>query len=226
LLAEHHRLNQRVQRRNPTSDLDLPALTGRRDRIAEPAEAVKLLTALPENDRAVWATALYAGLRSGELEALQAEDVDLEGGAIHVRQAWDKCEGFIEPKSSAGKRTVPICEHLRAYLSPVSSGFYFGTTARPFDYDALNSRAKEAWKDAGLSRIGLHECRHSFASYLDAAGISDTRADRYMGHANHSVARRYRHQLDGQLAFDAALLDEYLDGAESGKVVQLGEQAA
>jgi hypothetical protein len=59
------------------------------------------------------------------------------------------------------------------------------------------------------------------SSYLDAAGISETRADRYMGHSNPSVANRYRHALDGQLAEDARRLNEYLTGAVSGKVVSL-----
>lgn len=54
---------------NPTLDLALPAYRGRRDRVARPAEAERLLRALPEGDRAVWATALYAGLRRGELSA-------------------------------------------------------------------------------------------------------------------------------------------------------------
>src|SRR5262249_12718403 len=52
---------------NPCAGLELPRVRGRRDRIASPAEAARLLTALPEDDRAVWATALYAGLRRGEL---------------------------------------------------------------------------------------------------------------------------------------------------------------
>ena len=53
-----------------------------------------------------------------------------------------------------------------------------------------------------------------------------------MGHANPSVANRYRHQLEGQLAEDAARLDDYLSGAVGGKVIQLptgahtGAQAA
>jgi integrase len=206
---------------NPTSDLDLPAVTGKRDRTADPAEATTLLAALPDSDRAVWATALYAGLRSGELEALRDQDVDLDEGVIRVVYGWDKVEGFIDPKSDAGKRIVPICAHLRGYLEArkPGGGFYFGTAARPFDYDALYSRAKNAWKDAGLERIGLHECRHSFSTFLDAAGVSETRADRYMGHSNPSVANRYRHPT--QFAEDAAKLDDYLSGAEAGKIVPL-----
>jgi hypothetical protein len=83
----------------------------------------------------------------------------------------------------------------------------------------VQDSADAAW--AELQRVTLHECRHSYSTYLDAAGISETRADRYLGHSNPSVANRYRHQLEGQLADDAARLDAYLIGASTGKVVQL-----
>ena len=55
---------------NPTVGLDLPAYRGRRDRVARPEEAHLLLQALPEGERALWATALYAGLRRGEPQGL------------------------------------------------------------------------------------------------------------------------------------------------------------
>ena len=63
--------------------------------------------------------------------------------------------------------------------------------------------------------ITLHECRHTYSSWLDAAGISETPADRYMGHANGGVAARYRHQLEGQLAEDAKTLERYLSADEN-----------
>ncbi len=58
----------------PTLMLELPAVRGRRERIASPHEAAALLTAL-ETDRALWATAMYAGLRLGDLMALTWENV-------------------------------------------------------------------------------------------------------------------------------------------------------
>jgi integrase len=60
---------------NPCDGLELAAVRGRRDRIADPAEAEALIAAAPTHDRAIWATALYAGLRRGELQALRAGDV-------------------------------------------------------------------------------------------------------------------------------------------------------
>jgi integrase len=57
---------------NPTTGLELPAVRGKRDRIASPeeAKACGLLDALPPANQALWATAFYAGLRRGELRAL------------------------------------------------------------------------------------------------------------------------------------------------------------
>ena len=57
---------------NLTRKVKMPTPSGRRDRIAPPAEAAKLLAALPPKDRPIWATAIYAGLRRGELQALRA----------------------------------------------------------------------------------------------------------------------------------------------------------
>ena len=91
---------------NPTTGLELPAVRGRRDRIVSPDQAAKLVDALAEGDRALWATALYGGLRRGELQALRWDDVDLAKGVIKVERAWDVREGQIEPKSRAGRRMV------------------------------------------------------------------------------------------------------------------------
>ncbi len=60
------------------------------------------------------ATALYAELRRGELMALRIEDVDLAAGIIRVEQSYDPKErAFVEPKSRAGKRKVPVAAVLR-----------------------------------------------------------------------------------------------------------------
>ena len=101
---------------NPTTGLALPAVRGKRDRIASPTEAAGLLAALPERSRPLWAAAMYAGLRRGELMALRWEDVDMAAGVIRVERGWDMREGEIDPKSRVGRRTVPIASALRDYL--------------------------------------------------------------------------------------------------------------
>jgi integrase len=47
----------------------------------------------------------------------------------------------------------------------------FGLTPRLLA-EKLSERADAAWKSAGLNRITLHECRHTFASLMIAAGVN------------------------------------------------------
>ena len=55
-------------------------------------------------------------VRRGELVALDWSDVDLEGRMISVRRSWDPRAGFIETKSDAGRRRVPIASALAEHL--------------------------------------------------------------------------------------------------------------
>jgi integrase len=124
---------------NSVSGVSLPAASGRRDRIASPAEAAALIDALRPSDRALSGTAFYAGLRLGELRALKWSDVDLEQGVIRVERALDQKGQTIPPKSRAGTRTVPVPAVLRKLLaahrllSGVGEGYVFGSSLlQPF----------------------------------------------------------------------------------------------
>lgn len=214
---------------NPVAGVELPSVRGRRERIASPAEAAALVDALPEEDRAVWATAFYGGLRLGELWALRDEDVDLEAGVIRVERSWDPREGVIEPKSRAGRRAVPIVAALRSYLAArklrrgTEGGLFFGEGSHPFNRDALVARAAKAWKAAGLDPIGLHEARHTFASILIAAGVNAKALSTYLGHSSIQITLdRYGHLMPGNEDEAVALVDAYLERA-AGQAVTRAE---
>jgi integrase len=205
---------------NPCSGLELPAVRGRRERYATPEEAEALIAAVPVADRPIWATAMYGGLRRGELQALRAEDVDLANGVIRVEFGWEYREGQIPLKSDAGRRKVPISAVLRDFLDArIAACGYSGsdrlfglaTRVRTFDPSKLTKRADRAWRDAGLERITLHECRHTFASLMIAAGVNAKALQSFMGHANISITLdRYGHLMPGSEAEAAGLLDAYL----------------
>ncbi|MGE3795693.1 MAG: tyrosine-type recombinase/integrase [Dehalococcoidia bacterium] len=206
---------------SPLDHLDLPAVRGTRERIASPAEALALVSALQERDRAIWATALYAGLRLGEIKALRVDDVDLERGIISVERSWDPVEGVVETKSRSGRRRVPIVDELRTHLAEHllrtgrRDGLVFGRDAsRPFAYESVLKRARRAWADAGLDPIGLHECRHTFASICIAAGVNARGLMAYLGHASIQMTfDRYGHLMPGNESEAAALLNAYLKRA-------------
>lgn len=202
---------------NPTVGIELPAVRGTRDRIASPEEAGRLLGAL-QRDRALWATAVYAGLRLGELRALTWECVDLQRGIIRVEWSWDPQEGRIAPKSRAGLRVVPMPDVLLQLLAPLQAepgALVFGRRPdKPFDPRSVNDRAYRAWRDAGLNRITLHECRHTYASFMIAAGVNAKALSVYMGHSSVTITfDRYGHLMPGNEAEAASLLDTYLRAA-------------
>lgn len=220
---------------NPTANLRLPAANGRRERAASPAEAERLLAALAEQDRPLWATAFYAGLRRGELRALRASDVDLAANVIAVERSWDDVEGAIDPKSEKGARRVPIAGALRLILLEhlAATGrrgddFVFGSTrSTPFTSTNVRKRALRQWaatavgeffagRAAGVEPITLHECRHTYVSLMAAAGFALEEIGDYVGHSSAYMVDRYRHLLEGHEAAAASRFDAYLTGARTG----------
>jgi integrase len=225
---------------NPALGLRLPAGGKSRQRAASVSEVGQLIAALPLEDRALWATAAFAGLRRGELRALRFDDVDLANGIIHVRHSWDDLEGEIAPKSKAGVRTIPVVPQLRDHLLEAKTrtgrsgkDFVFGPSPeRPFAPTVVATSAAAAWKAANeqraeqglppLVRIGLHECRHTFVSLMHAAGFTLEEIAPYAGHSAASMTEQYKHLINGHERDAGDRFAAYLELADTqARLVQL-----
>ena len=139
---------------------------------------------------ALFAVGVALGLRKGELLALRWDDVDLEGGVVHVRQNVQRLPEiglvFGPPKSNKSRRTIPLpaasakvlrtnranqaAEALALGPAWVESGLVFtsavGTVIEPRN---LNRFFDELIAKAGVRRIRFHDLRHTCASLLLAA---------------------------------------------------------
>jgi integrase len=215
---------------SPVVGVQLPAVRGRRERFATPEEAARLIVAAPERDRALWATAFYAGLRRGELQALTWSDVDLSSGGIRVRGSFDRyARADVPTKTAAGERVVPIPAALREQLErhrTLSGGHQrvFATaTGGAFDAGEVYRRARQAWAETSLEPITLHEARHTFASLMAAAGVPIADLSDFMGHTSINVTmKRYRHLYPDARRAAASALDAYLARADtSARVAQV-----
>ena len=160
--------------------------------------------------------------------ALRCEDIDLTAGIVRVERSWDVREGVVEPKSQSGRRAVPIAtvlrEHLAAHMlrGGRREGLVFGRTAtKPLEPVTLRERSLVDWKrmnkkraEAELSAVApirVHECRHTYASLMIAAGVNAKALASYMGHASITITLdRYGHLMPGNEAAAAGLLDAYL----------------
>ena len=218
---------------DPTDGIEWPGTSRKRDRIVTPAEAAALLDALRVEDRALWACALYAGLRAGELRALRVAAVDPDANVLYVVAGWDDEEGEIAPKSRSGERVVPIIPELRPILLAhlMATGrrgkpdaLVFGRTdTDPFLRSTPRSRARRAWNAAGLEPVTMHDCRHTYASTMIAAGVDPGEVMRRMGHSTIAMTLdRYTHALRGSEADTAAKLQAFIDRSRGTVMGQSG----
>jgi integrase len=181
-----------------------------------PAEARALLAAA-EGDRyeALIATALYTGLRPGEILGLPWEAVDLESGTLIVRQALHRQAGggvaIAHPKSKSDRvlqlpdeviallrahRTRQAAERLAAPVWEDHGLVFPSVIGRPVNHSNLRREVQRLCTVAGIDPpITSHELRHSAASLLVAAGMALEEVADLLGHADVTMlAEVYRHR--------------------------------
>ena len=199
-----HRTRRHVTS-NPLTYVDLgPNLGKRRERVALAEEAADLLLALPAEDQVPYGVAFSGGLRRGEIQRLDWVDVEMTEGKP---AAWLRVAPA--PGKSGEGRRLPIAEPLRAILLrayqrqgrpshgrvcevSVVSGKIAERAMRAWGWDRNSS--EDEWRKAradALSPITLHECRHTYASFLMAAGYSLREIMEFMGHADLVTTDRY-----------------------------------
>lgn len=145
-------------------------------------------------------TALYTGLRKGELFGLRWSDVDLERGQIFVRRSYR-----LAPKSGRF-RTVPIHPDLSATLRSFraqsdNSELVFpvrGRMGTPHDMCGLY----EVLEAAGVRKLARpwHAMRHTFASHYVMNGGNLLALQRMLGHSRFEMTQLYSHLSTGFMA--------------------------
>jgi integrase len=190
---------------DPIAGIELPANRAVRPRgFVTHQDAAVLIACVPDRDRSAWALAFYAGLRLGELLALEWHDVNLAASELHVDRAWcSHTKQVTEPKTAAAKRTVPVPDELRRVLLAhrLLTGRPAGLVVQREDGgvesgDAIADRAEKAWKADGIASlaVGVHEMRHGYASMMIRAAVPITALSRFMGHSSITVTiDRYGH---------------------------------
>jgi integrase len=155
-------------------------------------------------------TALFTGLRRGELLALRWKNVDVDNEkAIRVREALEQTRAFglrfKTPKTKAGRRDVSlpevVIEALREHrrqqleirmalgLGKLSDeGLVFpAADGEPQSPRVFSNKWKLVRKTLGLGRVPFHALRHTHASQLIDAGIDIVTISRRLGHASPTI---------------------------------------
>lgn len=189
-------------------------------------EEIKLLFTVAEKDYPhmlpVLTTAFMTGMRKGEIESLQWEDVDLESRAIKVKADNDK---------EAKDKEIPINDILFPVLVDLKEKSNGDTYVFTYDNPRFNRETQipislhfaEIVKKAGLKgRAHFHLMRHTYASMLGRAGADPVSIQHLLGHSNLSTTQRYLHPYGDAKRLAVKKLEKQLNISEfNGKTLTL-----
>jgi len=205
-----HAVRRGVIASSPISRLDRterPAVWAREQRILSRDEIALLLDCAPSRFRTVLATAVFSGLRQGELLALTWADVDFEQGVLRVRKSLDRQQRRLDLKTRNAMRDVVLMpalarllqEHKAASAYSAASDYVFvSQLGTPLYWRNLSRRALQpALKKAGIAHLRWHDLRHTYASLLIAQGANIVFVSRQLGHGSSDITLRcYSHLFD------------------------------
>jgi integrase len=173
------------------------------------AEETARFLAAAEGTRLSAAFGLMAmtGLRRGEALGLRWADVELDRGRVSVRRALvmvDNVPTFSQPKTEAGRRSVPLAAQtvaaLRAHrkmqvserlaYADVHTGgdlIFAQEDGSPVHPDRFLDAFHRISQAAGLRKTRPHDLRHGWATRALEAGVSAKVVQEVLGHASAMV---------------------------------------
>ncbi len=195
-------------RENPTRKMKYPKVT---DKLPEflTAEEMEALLNAPDTDsltgvrdRAILELLYSTGMRAGELQQLDIEDVDRIGGTIRVRGKGKK------------ERIVPVGEDalsaLQNYLqewkkagrlkSATSGPLVCNKSGQRLSTRSIRRAVSRNAKKADLSQdVSPHTIRHTFATHMLKNGADLRTLQKILGHENLHTTEVYTHITTDQL---------------------------
>ena len=153
--------------------------------------------------------ALYAGLRIGEVCALQWKDYSRENGTVSVSKTIIRIRDLDEdtpantkilidkPKTQCSIRTIPLPEFILAFLEAnerYGDAYLLTGTAQFMEPRVCLAQYKKVLKKAGIPDHNFHALRHTFATRCVEESFDVKSLSEIMGHSNVSITmQRYVH---------------------------------
>ena len=144
----------------------------------------------------LFATFLFTGMRIGEIIALKWEHIDFEHSTIHVQENYVENELTI-PKSGKSRliQICPfLCELLQKYQQKSNriKGLVFPTTQGDYSTnDRIRRPFERLVKKANVTKIRIHDMRHTFASLALMDGVDVPTVQKWLGHKDIQTTMRY-----------------------------------
>lgn len=199
--------------------------------IPTPEEVGQLLAAADQKRAVMIWLAAFAGLRVGEVCAVQVSDIGTPFRTLKVRRQMQR--GEVRLPKSKSERTIhmpdALVATLKSYTDTLPDAWLFKSDRR--DSCIAESTLQTWWQavraKARLEDLNFHSLRHFYASGLIQAGCDVVTVQHAMGHHNATVTlNTYGHlwpdAADRTQAATADLIDScFQDQSYSGRTVKI-----
>jgi integrase len=150
-----------------------------------------------------------AGLRCGEMIALEWRDVDLSKRQLCIQRSdWN---GQVTTPKGGRLRYVPLTTRLAAAFRDHrhlrSSNVLCQDDGQPLTRQMVQYRVLRASRRGKLSQVGVHILRHTFCSHLAMRGAPPRAIQELAGHRELGMTQRYMHLSPAALDSAIRLLD-------------------
>lgn len=164
-----------------------------------------------------------AGLRLGEMIALEQTDIDFRRGYLTVqRNEWHGQVGL--PKGGRIRR-IPMTKRLAKALHEnrhlKGPRVLYRNDGSTVTRHVLRSGLKSVERRAGLDSVGaLHILRHTFCSHLAMKGAPTRAIQELAGHKDITTTQRYMHLSPAAIESAIRLLDGQRTDQNRGDIVE------
>ncbi len=176
---------------DPTERLARPRVRSSLPRVLEVGEAAALVENVAggepahQRNEAILELAYGSGLRVSELSALNAEDLDLVEGLVHVRRG----KGGKDRRVPVGP---PALAALQGHLGGRRNGpVFLNPAGTRLGVRSIHTIVHRSGVKNGLAGVHPHAMRHSFATHLLKNGADIRSIQEMLGHASLSTTQRY-----------------------------------
>lgn len=180
---------------NPAQYTEKPKAERKEIEPLGPAEIQVFLQNVTPGFYPFFLTAVFTGMRRGEMLALRWSDINWATGCIHVRRSISL--GIVqEPKSKHSIRSIVMAPKLKQVLrkhqlacNPSDLDLVFPNRVGTH-MDGRNMYQREfmaGLRRAGLRKVRFHDLRHSYASILICQGENIKFIQNQLGHGSAQV---------------------------------------
>lgn len=165
-----------------------------------------------------------AGLRCGEMMALEWTDVDFSRRQLRVqRSEW---KGKVTVPKGGRPRSVPmttrLAEALKAHKHIRGPRVLCQKDGKPLTQKIVRNLACRSAKRAVLAKQGVHILRHTFCSHLAMRGAPARAIQELAGHQDLSTTQRYMHLSPAAIESAVRLLEQPLPDSLRGDALETG----